>query len=269
MADVQPDKVIRIATNLFEAIYRFGLSEREYTVLLCIIRWTYGFNRKQHPLSLGFIQTDTGITRGHISEILKKLECQNIVIIRKSNGRVPQEISLQKDFEKWVNCSRIGNCSRNSNCSQIGNNNCYQNGNSDCSRIGNQDKTIYIYDNIDKTIYISSNHVLTGSDSEILAKPDYDSEFEEIWKVYPRKVGKKVAKDKYVKARTRKKAPVSFETVKHGVECYAEEMKDTPPKYIKHGDAWMNQECWIDYAEQGATDIANKADEETGGKKWQ
>lgn len=70
-------------------------------------------------------------------------------------------------------------------------------------------------------------------------------EFEEIWKLYPRKEGKTNAMKDYIKAR---KEGVSFKTVKDGIERYSRmchnEKKDR--QYIKHGDTWFHQRCWED-----------------------
>lgn len=69
-------------------------------------------------------------------------------------------------------------------------------------------------------------------------------EFEEIWKLYPNKKGKSPALAKYIKAR---QDGVEFETVKSGVEKYAEHCKTIKDKkYIKHGSTWFNQKCWDD-----------------------
>lgn len=83
--------------------------------------------------------------------------------------------------------------------------------------------------------------------NNILSK-NLESEFTELWKLYPRKDGKANALKAYIKARSRKDNPVSFETVKNGIERYVEYIKaeNTPQKYIKQGSTWFNQQCWDD-----------------------
>lgn len=70
-----------------------------------------------------------------------------------------------------------------------------------------------------------------------------EKEFEEIWKLYPKKVGKSVALSKYIKAR---QDGVDFETVKNGVKRYAEFVKGKDEQYIRHGKTWFNQKGWDD-----------------------
>lgn len=77
---------------------------------------------------------------------------------------------------------------------------------------------------------------------------DFESEFETIWKAYPRKEGKTNALKAYIKARSDNNKPVSFEQVQQGVERYVKYIKanNTEQKYIKHGSTWFNQHCWDD-----------------------
>lgn len=71
------------------------------------------------------------------------------------------------------------------------------------------------------------------------------ADFEELWEIYPRKIGKKKALDAYARAI---KKGVSFETIKQGIENYNKQITatNTPAAYIKHGSTWFNGECWND-----------------------
>lgn len=73
----------------------------------------------------------------------------------------------------------------------------------------------------------------------------YICEFEELWKLYPKKVGKKDALRHYIRNR---KSGVSYETILTGLNNYNEyiENQKTPNKYIKDGSTWFNQESWND-----------------------
>ena len=78
------------------------------------------------------------------------------------------------------------------------------------------------------------------------------SEFETLWKIYPRKIGKNKALKAYIKAR---KEGISFEMVEQGIKAYCEYIKKSKVKdeYIKHGSTWFNGQCWNDeYTEQKA-----------------
>lgn len=76
-------------------------------------------------------------------------------------------------------------------------------------------------------------------------KPSIEEEFETLWKLYPRKLGKTNALKAYTKAR--KKADI-FDLVKTGIENYKNQIKREKIKteFIKHGSTWFNNECWND-----------------------
>ena len=72
-----------------------------------------------------------------------------------------------------------------------------------------------------------------------------EADFETLWKMYPRKIGKPKALKAYQKAV---KKGVTFETIKAGLEAYCRhiEANKTETAYIKHGSTWFNGECWND-----------------------
>ena len=74
---------------------------------------------------------------------------------------------------------------------------------------------------------------------------DLESEFELLWKKYPRKIGKAKAFQSYSKARKSKK--YTFETIEIGLNKYLEylEMNGTDEQYIQHGSTWFNQENFL------------------------
>ena len=79
-------------------------------------------------------------------------------------------------------------------------------------------------------------------------KPDLkelEKDFEEVWKVYPKKQGKEAAKKAYIKAR---KAGTSNLEIIKGLTQYKLfiQANNTADKYIKHGSTWFNQKCWED-----------------------
>ena len=75
-----------------------------------------------------------------------------------------------------------------------------------------------------------------------------EQEFEEVWKLYPRKEDKKKAFSAYKTAR--KKA--SFDEIKKGVETYSNHIKarNTDKCYIKLGATYFNGECWANNYDQ-------------------
>ena len=71
------------------------------------------------------------------------------------------------------------------------------------------------------------------------------TEFEMLWELYPRKIGKPKAFKAYEKAR---KNGATFDEVKQGIEAYCRQIEalKTNTEYIKHGSTWFNNEGWKD-----------------------
>lgn len=75
---------------------------------------------------------------------------------------------------------------------------------------------------------------------------EMEREFDQLWQLYPRKIGRKKAFDSFKKARKTKKIP--FETVQSGLYRYIKylESQATEEQYIMHASTWFNQEKWLD-----------------------
>ena len=80
-------------------------------------------------------------------------------------------------------------------------------------------------------------------------------EFEELWKLYPRKEGKKAALASYQRA---KKKGVLFEDVKAGILNYLDyiKAKKVEAQFIKQGSTWFNGECWNDEYDYSVSETA-------------
>lgn len=90
---------------------------------------------------------------------------------------------------------------------------------------------------------INNNIIIKEINKEKIA--DLTEEFEEVWKLYPKKKGKSSSLKKYIEARTK---GIEKETIEKGIENYNKEIELTNKnyKYIKDGSTWFNQECWND-----------------------
>lgn len=105
------------------------------------------------------------------------------------------------------------------------------------------------------------------TDDTPYAKPNIEEEFETLWKLYPRKLGKTNALKAYTKAR--KKADI-FDLVKTGIENYKNQIKREKIKteFIKHGSTWFNNECWNDEYGDDSNGQNNGNNAEVGQPAW-
>lgn len=85
----------RIANEILEHLMRLYLPANRWQVLLCVIRKTYGFNKKVDWIANFQIAEATGLVKSTVSRSLKQLEEQGLV------NRKGKYIGFQKDWEKW------------------------------------------------------------------------------------------------------------------------------------------------------------------------
>lgn len=95
------DGFTRIANEILGALSKVNLSAYETSVLLFIFRNTYGWQRKEDLLALGFIARGTAIRRQHICRTLTRLCEKNMIVMRKDN-RGFSLYGFQKDYERWA-----------------------------------------------------------------------------------------------------------------------------------------------------------------------
>lgn len=96
---------------------------------------------------------------------------------------------------------------------------------------------------------ISINNINNNNNKKKYIKKDsskeFEDEFEEIWKLYPKKVGKKDSLRHYIRNR---KNGTTRETIENGLKNYIDYIasQNIPTQYIKDGSTWFNQESWND-----------------------
>lgn len=83
------------------------------------------------------------------------------------------------------------------------------------------------------------------------ANSTLESDFEKLWKLYPKKIGKKPAFAAYKRSMTRKKNPATNRQIQDGIVAYRQliNSKGTEKQFIKDGSTFFNQESWNDYLE--------------------
>lgn len=92
---------------------------------------------------------------------------------------------------------------------------------------------------------INNNNLTIINNKEKINKKDLEIEFEEVWKLYPKKQGKTNSLKNYIKARQK---GTEKETIINGLINYINyiQIEKLDSKYIKNGSTWFYQECWND-----------------------
>lgn len=91
-----------IANELLEAIYSSNFNAPQLDIIYCLIRYTYGFHRKSHKLSINFISRATKRHKITISKELAKLIDKNVINVeQKSTYSTSRILSLNKNYSTW------------------------------------------------------------------------------------------------------------------------------------------------------------------------
>lgn len=85
----------------------------------------------------------------------------------------------------------------------------------------------------------------------------YSDKFEQLWKIYPKKIDKKQGYKSF-KAANKKH---SFEIILFGVKGYGDYIKrnGTETKFVKHASTFFNNECYLEYVEQPKPTVQNES----------
>ena len=230
MADVQPEYgYTKIADEILEQMARIKLSPTQYRILFVIWRYTYGFNRKEHNLTLGFISKATGCEKRQIQRELKDLEERRIIFQNVTNG-VGRKIQFNKNHDEWIGKTTIGE-----------------------TTIG---KTTIGETTIGETVNGTIGETVNGTIGETVnqdkqylktnLKTKYTPEFESFWNIYPRKIAKQVAFKRWNQLMKEK---VCTDLIMTCARNYAKACEDrkTDPQFIMHPATFLNNDRYMDY----------------------
>ena len=107
MKDVQLENgYTAIAHTILEKMARIKLSPTQYRLIFVIWRYTYGFKRKSHNLTLSFLSKATGCNERQIQRELKRLEDRKIIFQWVNSKQ--RKISFNKKYGQWVGEIDIG-----------------------------------------------------------------------------------------------------------------------------------------------------------------
>lgn len=99
--DVQTENgYTAIAHEILEKLAQIKLSPTQYRLILIIWRFTYGFRRKEHKMSLSFLSQATKCDKRHIQRELKELAERRIVNQRQEG--IDRIIGFNKHYSQWV-----------------------------------------------------------------------------------------------------------------------------------------------------------------------
>lgn len=91
----------RIANELLNEIMKVNLNGTQFRLVLAIWRYTYGFKRKSHPMSVTYLAELINTSRSAVDRELNALIERNMVKIVEVNERGTRVLSVNKNHKEW------------------------------------------------------------------------------------------------------------------------------------------------------------------------
>lgn len=92
----------RIANELMEVVMKQRLNGTQFKIVLAVWRFTYGFQRKEHDMSLGFISKATGVHKQTVKKELETLINKNIIKVTGDPSYTKsRKLSFNKNYDEW------------------------------------------------------------------------------------------------------------------------------------------------------------------------
>ena len=180
-----------IANELLEQLYRRRFSASQLKILLLVIRFTYGFNRKTAALSNTFIASGTGMHEITVSKEVGTLLGDNVLkLYKKPSFHSSRVIGINKDYDGWLNHLELASAlTLSENCERV----------SETGESGLAD-TLTKKENLTKTtIKKEKENALPGDDgTEFLVHPNSGELYKVVDGVMYNKRGKRLNEAGYV-----------------------------------------------------------------------
>jgi phage replication O-like protein O len=97
------DGYTRTANELLERLMKIKLNGTQHNIIYCIIRNTYGFQRKSHAMSLTFISVAIEAHKDLVKRELDKLiECKIVKVYKDGDYTHSREVGINKNVSDWV-----------------------------------------------------------------------------------------------------------------------------------------------------------------------
>lgn len=96
------DGFMRVTNGIVDNICKLSLNGTEQKVIWCVLRYTYGFNRKSHRLSASFISQWANCDISSVKRALRHLQKMNIIVCINADKRgVTAELKFNKNYDQW------------------------------------------------------------------------------------------------------------------------------------------------------------------------
>lgn len=95
------DGYTKISNELLEQIYAAHFNSTQFGIILCVIRYTYGFHRKNAKLSNSFIAKAIGKSDRSVKRGIVELLAMNVLIPERYSSTSTKKLGINKKYNTW------------------------------------------------------------------------------------------------------------------------------------------------------------------------
>lgn len=98
----------KIANEILEALAKQPLNGTQRRILDVVFRYTYGFSRKEHELSLSYISKASNMNKQQVKRELDDLILKSIIhVVSEASFKSSRVIEFNKNYDTWIVDSKL------------------------------------------------------------------------------------------------------------------------------------------------------------------
>lgn len=230
------DGHIRIANELFDALWSMPFSHRQHKVVFAIIRKTYGYGKKEDDVSASQIGDLCRLSRTHVTSTLNQLAEMNV--ITKKPGVYGSVIGINKDYSKWIFASTESvQVSQNSTSTES------------VQGVPNREFTSTESVQVDSTESVHTKDNLPKDNKQKTCA----NRFARFWAAYPKKRSKGQAEKAFQKINPSEQL---LETMLASIAQAktSDDWQKSNGQFIPYPASWLNAKGWEDEIDSAGSD---------------
>lgn len=222
----------QINNDVLEALMKVKLNGTQSNILFAVIRYTMGFHREEHRLSITYLSKAVAKDKTQVNRELTGLIDRRIISVIGFTEDGTRILSINTKHEEWLD--PMPNSLRNAK-THTGDNAKTHTGHMPISIQGANAKT-----------HTKKESSLNKESKESVKENIYSS-FEQFYSIYPRKVSKETARKAWIKLAKDKSfnADLIINNTLNFAETCKELNQDT--KFIPYPATYLNQRRYEDY----------------------
>ncbi len=103
LANPQPDQFTKISNELMEHLPLYKFNGTQLRIIIVVLRYTYGFLRKECSLSLSFLSKSICVHKEQIKRELNSLINEKVInVVKGADFNSTRVLAFNKNYDEWL-----------------------------------------------------------------------------------------------------------------------------------------------------------------------